>query len=280
MGWGDGELGSATIVFYCCYCHCCYCCCYCCNYCCCYYCYYCCYCYCCYCYYCCYCCYCYYSPQVALLIEPRCHKHLEYVIRNASWFLGPTWQLQVFHGSTNLQHIRAAFSAAELEHVQLLDLGVDNLSPLAHNELMCTHWLWSRAAAERVLVFQTDSLICRAGVEAFQRWDYVGAPWRADDLWCVGKPWLMAAGNGGFSLRSRAKTLQCLDSAGYVCGQCEDVFYAENIPKVGGKLATRAEASRFSVESVYAPDPFGFHAAYKWLSSEEMHQLLHAIKYS
>ena len=74
--------------------------------------------------------------------------------------------------------------------------------------------------------------------------------------------------------------MQCLDSAGYVCGQCEDVFYAENIPKVGGKLATRAEASRFSAESVYAPDPFGFHAAYKWLSSEEMHQLLHAIKYS
>ena len=49
---------------------------------------------------------------------------------------------------------------------------------------------------------------------------------------------------------------------------------------MGGKLATRAEAARFSVESVYAPDPFGFHAAYKWLSSEEMHQLLQGIRYS
>ena len=67
---------------------------------------------------------------------------------------------------------------------------VDNLSNLAHNELMCTHWLWKRAATERVLIFQTDSLICRHGIEDFQMWDYIGAPWREDDLWCVGKPWL------------------------------------------------------------------------------------------
>ena len=220
------------------------------------------------------------TDNVALLIEPRCHKHLEYVVRNAAWFLGPAWQLQIFHGSGNLAHIRAAFSAEELEHVQLVDLGVDNLSPLAHNELMCTHWLWSRAAAERVLIFQTDSLVCREGVEAFQCWDYVGAPWRETDLWCVGKPWLMAAGNGGFSLRSRAKTLECLDGAGYVRGQCEDVFYAEHIPKVGGALAPRADGLRFSVESVYAPGPFGFHAAYKWISSEEMQELLSTIVYS
>jgi len=221
------------------------------------------------------------TPNVALLIEPRCHANLEYVIRNAAWFLGPSWQLQVFHGTTNEAHIRAAFSAAELEHVQFVSLEVDNLTPLAHNELMCTHWLWSRAAAERVLIFQTDSLICRDGVDAFQKWDYIGAPWRTTDLWCVGKPWLTGVGgNGGFSLRSRARTLRCLDAAGYVRGQCEDVFYAEHMPKVGGALAPRADGLRFSVESVYAPRPFGLHAAYKWISSEEMQELLGTIVYS
>ena len=61
--------------------------------------------------------------------------------------------------------------------------------------------------------------------------------------------------------------------------RCEDVFYAENMPKVGGAMASRAEAFRFAVESVYAPGPFGFHAAYKWLSSEEMNELLESIKY-
>ena len=44
-------------------------------------------------------------------------------------------------------------------------LQVDNLTNASHNELMCTHWLWSRAAAERVLIFQTDSLVCRPGAD-------------------------------------------------------------------------------------------------------------------
>eukprot|EP00966_Prymnesium_polylepis_P255302 5898311-Prymnesium_polylepis.1 len=208
------------------------------------------------------------TDRVALLIEPRCHAALEHVVRNAVHFLGPQWQLQIFHGTDNLEFITSLFTADELAHVQLVSLEVDNLSPLAHNELMCTHWLWSRAAAERVLIFQTDSLICRHGIDEFEGWDYVGAPWREDDLWCAGKPWLSHAGNGGFSLRSRTKTLECLDKFGYVRGQCEDVFYAEFIPKVGGRLASRQAALAFSVESVWARRPFGFHAAYKWLTSE------------
>jgi len=225
------------------------------------------------------------TDKVALLIEPRCHYALEHVVRNAMYFLAEpggetSWQLQIFHGTENEAFIRAAFSHAELEHIQLVSLEVDNLSNLAHNELMCTHWLWNRAAAERVLIFQTDSLICRRGIEAFQRYDYIGAPWRTDDLWCVGKPWLMESGNGGFSLRSRTVTLACLDVHGYCRGQCEDVFYAENIPKVGGLIAPRAEALRFSVESVVAPRPFGFHAAYKWLHSTDMAELLNGISYA
>ena len=79
-----------------------------------------------------------------------------------------------------------------------------------------------------MLIFQTDSLICRDGIDEFDQYDYIGAPWRTDDLWCVGKPWLTGVGgNGGFSLRSREKTLACIDAVGYVRGQCEDVYYAE-----------------------------------------------------
>ena len=85
-------------------------------------------------------------------------------------------------------------------------------------------------------------------------------------------------GNGGFSLRSRARTIACLDAFGYLRGQCEDVFYVEAMPKVCGRVADREAGARFSVESVYARDPFGFHAAYKWLSAEQMAELLDGIK--
>ncbi len=222
--------------------------------------------------------------HVALLIEPRAHECLEHVIRNAMLMLNGRdsveWQLQVFHGSTNLEYLRSCFDESELRHVQFVSLEVDNLSPLAHNELMCTHWLWSRAAAERVLIFQTDSLICSdGGLEPFEQWDYIGAPWRTDDLWCVGKPWLTSVGaNGGFSYRSARKTLECIDSVGYVRGQCEDVYYAEAMPRVGGRIATREAGLAFSTESVYAEGSFGFHAAYKWLTAEEMGAILDGIR--
>lgn len=142
----------------------------------------------------------------------------------------------------------------------------------------CTHWLWSRAAAERVLIFQTDALLCRSGIDRFQTWDYIGAPWSVTDLWCVGKPWLtQVGGNGGLSLRSKAKTLACLDAYGYTRGQCEDVFYVEAMPKVGGAVGSREAGLAFAVESVFAPDPFAFHAAYKWVTAEQMAELLGGV---
>ena len=51
----------------------------------------------------------------------------------------PAWQLQIFHGTSNLEHIRAAFTPTELEHVQLVSLKVDYLSNLSHNEHASAH---------------------------------------------------------------------------------------------------------------------------------------------
>ena len=207
-----------------------------------------------------------------------------HVVRNAMYFLGEGWQLQIFHGTENEAFLREIFSADELRDVQLISLEVDNLSPLAHNELMCTHWLWQRAAAEHVLIFQTDALLLRRGVDDYLRWDYIGAPWRTDDLWCVGKPHLMESGNGGLSLRSRARALETLDRFGYSRGQSEDVFYVEHLPKAGGALAPRARRraspSRATGAGVRRGAAARVPAAYRWLTSEQMLKLLGAVEYA
>jgi hypothetical protein len=117
-------------------------------------------------------------------------------------------------------------------------------------------------AAERVLVFQTDSLICRRGVDEFSAYDYVGAPWRLDQEWNHGSPWLAHAGNGGFSLRRRSIALAMLDAIDYSRGEAEDMFFAEHIPRVGGQIASRQAAAQFAVEATdeSPPEPFGFRA--------------------
>jgi len=220
------------------------------------------------------------TAHVAVIIEPRCHPALEHVVRNAAYFLGEGWQVQLFHGVGNEAFTRSLFSCAELSQLQLVCLGVEDLTRKAYSELLCSHWFWSRVAAERVLIFQTDSLICRRGVEEFQKYDYVGAPWRLNHAWTFGVPWLSHAGNGGFSLRSRSVALAMLDSVDFSRGETEDLFFAEHIPRVGGQLAPREVAMRFSVESVFATNPFGIHKPGKYLSAAEVEQLLRSVSYA
>ena len=68
------------------------------------------------------------TSRVALIVEPRCHVRLEYVVRNAALLLGRDWQIQIVHGSANAQYVHSLFSTAELAQLQLVSIGVDNLS--------------------------------------------------------------------------------------------------------------------------------------------------------
>jgi len=52
----------------------------------------------------------------------------------------------------------------------------------------------------------------------------------------------------------------------------------EAMAKVGGRIADRAAGLAFSVESVYAEGALGFHAAYKWVTAEEMASILEDIR--
>lgn len=117
---------------------------------------------------------------------------------------------------------------------QLISLGIDDLTSAAYSELCCSHWLWSRVTAERVLLFQTDALLCHAGIDDFQEYDYVGAPFNLDESFCkryqhadgsphadTPIPWLVDAVNGGLSLRSRHATLAVLDAIDFRRGQTE-----------------------------------------------------------
>ena len=232
---------------------------------------------------------------------------MEHVIRNASYFLGRRgWQLQLVHSGTAASHsyLCDLFRPEELACIQLVPLGVDNLTRRAYSELLCSHWLWEQVAAETVLVFQTDSLICRDGIDdlataaaatgaslegggsleggAHGRYDYCGAPFRLDQTWSRGVPWLAAAGNGGFSLRSRAMALRMLDWVDYSRGEPEDVWFVEHTPRVGGRLASREAAARFAIEAVVTTDPpapLGMHAPYKYVDAETMASLLAQVSY-
>ncbi|KAJ4417063.1 hypothetical protein N0V82_006417 [Gnomoniopsis sp. IMI 355080] len=161
-------------------------------------------------------------------------------------------------------------------------------------------WFWEQfASADRVLLFQADSVICansEAAIEDFAHWDLVGAPIASQ--YGVGY-------NGGLSLRNPRAMLEVIndpavrsfeevleehnaeiarvkaeegDEAGEAANRLvpswqkfEDQWFywqlKEKSEEKGYQLPDTTAAKAFAVETVWHDRPLGYHQPFRWLSS-------------
>ena len=245
------------------------------------------------------------APQyAAVIVEPRLEGALEFCVRNVLAHLppGPSWMMQIHHSTGplgNERYIKRALSlslthqhhgehaplhpqqllqAARIEFVSIAAAVSDGDS---YNNLVRSAAFWqqlSKRKIEKVLFFQTDSVMLRGGRAddwpGFMPFDYVGAPWHlvpgADSA-----AWLRdkqrggvlrnGVGNGGFSLRSVDAMLYIATEYGnsnFARRNNEDAFFAHHCEKMHAgllrmrracTLPDRALASVFAVE-VPCPD--------------------------
>jgi hypothetical protein len=199
-------------------------------------------------------------PNIAVLVEFRSVDHIIAIVFNVNQHLPSSWHILIFHGKDNEKFIRESGLAP------LIALGKVNLSLMEAvydrtrtNELLTTPAFWKRIPAEKILIFQIDSVMCsnsRHKITDFLQYDYIGAPW---DF-----PWFnfdkkYRVGNGGFSLRSRSKVLALLALVPYDKNMPEDVWYAQNMHRVNASIPSMEIAKTFAVESVYYERPLGVH---------------------
>jgi hypothetical protein len=208
----------------------------------------------------------------AIIIEPREHKALNYVLTNFYNNLSDEWQIIVFHGNNNIDYVKNIINNNKFNtnRIKLINLKVNNLTIPEYCKLFYNKWLYDNIPTETFLVFQTDTLICpqhKDLIYDFLKYDYVGAPWDANMMKDIinvygGKD---PVGNGGLSLRKKSKMLEILNKystrhkEGWLIN--EDVFFsvhANNKPSAD-------EAKNFSIESLYNDKAFGVHKAYKTL---------------
>jgi hypothetical protein len=90
----------------------------------------------------------------------------------------------------------------------------------------------------------------------FLKYDFIGGPW-IGDWYPYDKNYRV--GNGGFSLRTRSKTLDLLAIRTYDNSVPEDVWYAQNLHRVNGSIPPIDIAKTFAVESGYYDRPVGVH---------------------
>ena len=206
----------------------------------------------------------------ALIVEPRKHNALVFVLENFTRLLDERWSFVVCHGTDNEAFVQEKIQQ-KLSHAShrttLVNLHVSNLTTLEYNALLTKPQFYELIPTEHVLFFQTDSMICekhKLNIYDFFKYDYVGAPWVVDQ----------DVGNCGLSLRRKSKMLEVLTHCDVSLDINEDYYFSVYChPKVTLYKPTFEEAKKFSVETVYSDESFGIHNAWKYLSYEQIESL-------
>ena len=98
----------------------------------------------------------------AIIVEPRKHKALPFVLENYLTNLSEDWSFIIFHGKKNLEFIINIINDKLNKHIhriRLMNLDVDNLTINDYNNLLkYNKHFYDSIPTEIFLVFQTDSI--------------------------------------------------------------------------------------------------------------------------
>ena len=209
------------------------------------------------------------TEHYAVIIEPRIHPDLLTVIKSTMYHLNETdsnikWGLQIFHGNQNKDIVENIQSS--LTNVVLTNMGVDNFTHTQHSRYMESVEFWEQVKGIKALIFQTDSLLLRGGIDDFLEYDYVGAPWRKpkENQW---------VGNGGLSLRTISKMIEICENNPVTEDILEDIYFMKYMKGIG--VADIETAMKFSMEDVFSPNPLGVHNPIRHIGPEQLKKVLY-----
>lgn len=216
------------------------------------------------------------TKYTALIIEPREHRALNFVLNNFLTNLSEDWSIIIFHGNQNIDYVKNIVENLEENYknriLKLINLNIDNLTHHTYSDLFKFESFYDHIPSETFLVFQTDCIILKENkdfINSCLEYDYVGAPWVCSKQ----------VGNGGLSLRKKSKMLEIVKSKGFVPNMYEDIYFTSNIdPNISYNIPDYTIARMFSVETLFYDSPFGLHNCWKYLNVEDLLFLIN--KYS
>jgi len=203
----------------------------------------------------------------AVMIEPRQHRAISFVLDNICSNLSDEWGILVLHGNQNKEFVQQIVDneLSESKHrISLINLNVDNLDMRQLQDLLLTDEYYDMIPTETFLMFQTDSIICRRDKELineFLQYDYVGAPWTNGEI-----------GNCGLSLQKKSAILEKIKQCPYY--DPWDIFIGNSNHCGNLNYPSFDMAKRFSVEQVMSPASFGIHKPWNALNADDLQQLV------
>lgn len=201
--------------------------------------------------------------QTAIIIEPRNHKALHFVLKNALECLPTNWNIVLFHGNKNYEYVLPIITDLNDNYenrIKIVGLNVDNLDGYTYSELFVYRSdIYNHIQSEHFLVFQTDSMFFKKNMyllSNYLKYDYVGAPWRKTYYTPTNK--CNFIGNGGLSLRRKSKMLEIIEKHPYETMKnyydfvmYEDLYFSHYYDDVEVYKPSYEEAKEFCVDEVF-----------------------------
>lgn len=213
----------------------------------------------------------------AVIIEPRCHKALGFVLGNFLENLNNDWNIIIFHGNLNINFVHSIINnklSQYASRVSFVNLGIDNLTQQEYSSLLINDKsFYDHIPTETFLIFQTDTMIFKkykSFINCFLKYDYVGAPWLEIHRMKNNE----SVGNGGLSLRKKSKMLEIMEKENDR-HLPEDVYFSATSTVSLFKPSFK-KARRFSVEHVPARMTFGCHQP--WYQREVLTKFFPEVK--
>lgn len=193
------------------------------------------------------------TDYLAVIVEPRIHSDLEIICKNVMYYLNESgsdvkWGLKIYHGTKNKQFVEEF--TQKWNNVHLQNLNIDDLNGVLYNNLLKTTDFWNSIQSENILIFQTDTILRKFGIDEFISYNYIGAPWIR---YREGK----IVGNGGLSFRKKSKMIEIIDQFPDEEITMEDIYFCKYLKDED--IAPYEVAKQFSVEDVYYENPLGLH---------------------
>jgi hypothetical protein len=205
----------------------------------------------------------------AIIIEPRKHKALEFVLDNVCNCLSKDWKIILFHGFNNTEYVTKIVEKLNSifeNKIGLVNLNLDNLDSFQYSKLLATRSIiYEHINTDVFLVFQTDSMIFKNNADLindFLEYDYVGSPWAITNYYATFE--CNFIGNGGFSLRNKCKMLEIIEKVDWnsktqITDKLEDLFFAKAYEGITVKKPEYYKACTFCVDEVFSELTFACH---------------------
>ncbi len=205
-----------------------------------------------------------------ILFEFNEYPHIEFLIRNTIIRLDEKWSHTVVCGNNNYNYIKNICDKIH-PNIRIIRLNMTNISYNDYNNLFLSKTFWELFYGEKLLIYQSDSIIFNSNIDDFLNWDYISAPFLTEKEYVLGDNQI---GYGGFSLRSKMSMINVLEKCNVqntpiseyakyymkimeLDNISEDIYFSQNMQQFNiGKVSDINSAKLFSSNN---EDCFGIH---------------------